>query len=202
MKTQFKIKNLIPLLVIVMAFMFNEAKSQSKNPLHIGFKAGANFSNLSLSKNGLNSKYSPGYHAGVFTRADLSKFYIQAELLYATKRSKIETNTLGNKQVKWNSIEVPVLLGYKLLQGEALNLRVFGGGVYSYVINDKTSVLRNVEQSFQKFDKSNIGYQAGAGVDFGRLSFDVKYEGALTKISKEFKARPNSFQASIGFMIF
>jgi len=202
MKTQLKLKNLLLLLLIGITFMANEVKSQSKMPIHIGFKGGANFSNLSLSNSNLGSKYSLGYHGGMFTRINISKLYVQAELLYAQKKSKMENSTIGTKQAKWNSIEVPVLIGYKLLQSNNVNLRVFGGGVYSYVLNDKASVLKKVYQSFQKFDKSNVGYQMGAGIDIGKLTLDLKYEGALTSISKEFKAKPDSFQASIGFVIF
>lgn len=197
-----QLKNLMTVLLIGTAFITNEVKAQSKTPIHIGFKGGANFSDLSLSKSNFESKYSLGYHAGVFTRVDISQFYLQGELLYSQKRSKIENGKFSDQKVKWSSIEVPVLVGYKLLKSENLGLRIFGGGVYSYVINDKTSILKEVSQSFQKFDKSNIGYQAGAGVDIGRVSFDLKYEGALTNISKDFKSRPGSFQASIGLMIF
>ncbi|MNK03755.1 hypothetical protein D3C87_216070 [compost metagenome] len=202
MKTQLKLKNLMTLLLVGTAFITNEAKSQSKSPIHIGFKGGANFSNLSLAKSNLDAKYSLGYHGGLFTRVDISQLYVQGEVLYSQKKSKIENSSFGKEQAKWSSIEVPVLVGYKLLQSDNLNFRIFGGGVYSYVLNDKASVLKQVSQSFQKFDKSNVGYQVGAGVDVGKLTFDLRYEGALTNISKEFKARPNSFQASIGFMIF
>ena len=190
------------LILVGTAFINHDAKAQSGTPVHIGFKAGTNFSDLALSKSNVDAKYALGYHAGVFTRLDISKFYLQGELLYSQKRSKIENSTFGNQKVKWNSIEVPVLVGYKILKSDDVALRIFGGGVYSYVLNDKTSVLKEVSQSFQRFDRSNIGYQAGAGVDLGRFSFDLKYEGALTNISKEFKEKPNSFQASIGFMIF
>jgi hypothetical protein len=202
MKLQSKFKKLMMLLLIVTAFITNEARSQTNSPIHIGFKGGANFSDLSLSKSNADSRYSLGYHAGVFSRVDISKFYLQGELLYAQKRSKIENGSFDAQKIKWNSIEVPVSVGYKVIKSQDVTLRIFGGGVYTYVLNDKTSVLKQVSQSFQKFDKFNIGYQAGAGLDFGRLSFDMKYEGALTNISKEFKSRPNSFQASIGFMIF
>ncbi|NRF37724.1 porin family protein [Pedobacter foliorum] len=202
MRTQLKLKNLMMLLLVGAAFITNEAKSQSKSPIHFGLKGGANFSNLSLSKSNLDSKYSLGYHGGLLTRIDISKLYMQGEVLYSQKKSKIENSSLSAKQAKWSSIEVPVLVGYKFLQSDNLNFRIFGGGVYSYVLNDKASVLKQASQSFQKFDRSNVGYQAGVGVDVGKLTLDLRYEGALTNMSKEFKARPNSIQASIGFMIF
>jgi opacity protein-like surface antigen len=202
MKLQSNLKSLMVLAVIGTALISTEVKSQSKSPIHIGFNGGASFSNLSLSKAGLDSKYSLGYHGGLFTRLDISDLYLQGELLYAQRKSKLENGNLGTQTAKWNSIEVPLLIGYKLLKSEQATLRVFGGGVYSYVLKDKASILKQVAQSFDRFDKSNIGYQGGLGVDFGRLSLDLKYEGSLTKLSKEFNAKPNAFQASIGFMIF
>ncbi len=183
-------------------FIANEAKSQSKIPVHIGIKGGGNFTNLSLNKTTLDSKYSMGYHAGVFTRVDISRLYLQGELLYSQKKSKVENGGNDPEKARWNSIEVPALVGIRLLKSENANLRIFGGGVYSYVLNNKASILKQVSESFQNFDKSNIGYQAGVGVDVGPLTLDLKYEGSLTRISKEFNARPNSFQASLGLMIF
>jgi opacity protein-like surface antigen len=201
-KMKTKIKILFALTSIALVLSASMAKSQTSSPVHFGIKAGGNFSNISLSDHGISSKYAFGSHAGLMTRIDLASIYLQGEVLYASKHSKVSTGNQPGKDVKWNSIEVPVLVGFKLLKSEGFNLRIFGGGVYSYVINDKTSVLNQVKQSFEKFDKSNIGYQLGGGVDLGRLSFDLRYEGALSNISKEFKSRPNSIAASIGFMIF
>jgi opacity protein-like surface antigen len=202
MKLQSTWKNVILLLLTGTALITNEVKAQSKSPIHFGLKGGANSSSLSLSGSNLDARHSLGYHAGIFTRVDFSKVYVQGELLYSQKKSKVENGSAGTQQVKWNSIEVPVVVGYKILRSEDVTLRIFGGGVYSHTLNEKASILKQVSQSFDKFDKSNIGYQAGAGVDIGRLTFDMKYEGALTSISNQFKARPNTFHASIGFMIF
>lgn len=184
------------------AMIAKEARSQTNSPVHVGLKGGANLSDLSFSGSNLDSKYSVGYHAGVFTRLDIARFYLQGELLYAQKRSKVEIAAHGNEKVKWNTLEVPLLVGYKIYKSQDINFRVFGGGVYSYVLKERTSMLKQLSESFRGFDRSNVGYQAGLGVDFGRLSFDLKYEGALTNISDKFKAKPNSFQASIGFAIF
>ena len=57
-----------------------------------------------------------------------------------------------------------------------------------------------------------FGYQAGVGVDFGRVSLDVRYEGNFTEIVKvnfdnattasQFGKKGNLFQATLGFAIF
>jgi hypothetical protein len=188
--------------LIAFSMMAISANAQ-KNPFHIGLKGGANFSKLPISSSGISSKYATGFSAGAFTRIDISKVYVQGELLFTKKSSKYESNLFGgDKKVSWSTIDVPVLVGYKLLNADLLNVRIFGGGVYSYTINDKASLFKQVDNSFKKFDKSNIGYQVGAGIDVGKLTFDLRYEGGLSSVSKQFKSRPNSFQASVGIMIF
>ena len=195
MKKQF----LLPLIAFT---MMATAASAQKSPIHIGLKGGANFSKLPISSSGISSKYATGFSAGAFTRIDISKVYVQGELLFSKKASKFNSDLLNDQKVSWSSIEVPVLVGYKLLNMDLLNVRIFGGGVYSYTISEKSSLFKQINSSFNKFDKSNIGYQVGAGIDVGKLTFDLRYEGGLSSVSKQFKSRPNSFQASVGFMIF
>ncbi|MBB5636944.1 hypothetical protein HDF26_001772 [Pedobacter cryoconitis] len=202
MRTQFNKRLLFLIPMVALALITTKAKSQNSIPFHIGLKGGANFTDLSLNYGDLKNKYSAGYSAGAFTRVDISKLYLQGELLYSHKSSKLESNALGSEKTSWNSIDVPVTIGYKILKSDKLNLRVFGGGVYSYVLNDKARILHEVKESFNKFDKSNIGYIAGAGIDLGKITIDLSAQGSLTKMSSDFKSRPLTFQASVGFMIF
>ncbi|KIO75111.1 hypothetical protein TH53_22505 [Pedobacter lusitanus] len=202
MRTQFNKRSLFLIPAIALLLITNTAKSQNAIPFHIGLKGGANFTDLSLNYADLTNKYAAGYSAGAFTRIDISKLYVQGELLYTHKSSKVESAKLGTEKTSWNSIEVPVTIGYKILKSAHLNVRVFGGGVYSYILNDKARILQEVKESFKKFDKSNIGYVAGVGVDLGKITLDLSAQGALTRMSSDFKSRPLTFQATVGFMIF
>ncbi|WP_316747722.1 porin family protein [Pedobacter gandavensis] len=191
-------------LLPAVAFMLlaGTAKSQDSSPIHVGLKAGANYNKLSISAPGISGKFAPGFSAGAFTRVDLGRAYVQGELLYSNKSGKLDGNGAKDQKAKWSGIDVPLVVGYKILNTAQMNLRVFGGAVYSYTLNDKTSVLKQLNPAFQGFKKSNVGYQAGAGIDLGKLTFDLRYERALTDIDKTFKSRPQSFQASVGFLIF
>ncbi|WP_316820739.1 porin family protein [Pedobacter gandavensis] len=191
---------LLPAIALMM--LANTAKSQENSPVHIGLKAGANYSKLSLSAPGLSGKYSTGFSAGALARVDLAAAYLQAELLYSKKSGKLENDAAIHQKAKWSSLDLPLVLGYKILRTEQMNLRIFGGAVYSYTLNDKSSIFKQINPAFREFNKSNVGYQAGAGIDVGKLTFDLRYEGALTDIDKTFKSRPKSFQASVGFLIF
>ncbi|PYF74695.1 porin family protein [Pedobacter nutrimenti] len=202
MKTRFKKKKLLLLPLMAIALFSIPANAQNSSPIHIGLKAAGNFSSLSFSSEGLTSKYAPGFSAGAFARVDIARLYVQGELLYSRKTAELDAGSLGRAKASWNSIEAPVSLGYKILKTDRTSLRAYGGGVYSYVLNDHASLLGEVKTSFNAFDKSNIGYQVGVGVDLRRLTLDLRYEGSLSNLSSQFKSRPSSFQVSVGFMIF
>ena len=78
-----------------------------------------------------------------------------------------------------------------------------------------------ISDSFNKYTEGNteatfdnnvaFGYQAGIGVDFGRLSLDVRYEGNVNDVvnikynnastASKFGKKSNLFQATLGFAI-
>ncbi|MBW3520089.1 porin family protein [Flavobacterium sp. NKUCC04_CG] len=193
-------KKIVFLLFIGLGLLSVPTFAQSPLPIHIGIKGGANFTDLSLSEMNLNSKYSAGYFGGAMVRLDLGKAYLQGEVLYSEKKSKIENSAGGNSNITWKSIDVPVLVGYKVLDLSLVNVRVFGGGVYSYVFDDNSSVFNNIQNSTRSsFDKSQMGFQVGAGIDVIGLNVDLRYEGGLSKLSKDFDKRTSSFNLSVGY---
>ncbi|KIC00269.1 hypothetical protein OA93_01265 [Flavobacterium sp. KMS] len=197
-----KIYKLVLLTTLfLLGLISSKANAQSPLPIHIGIKGGANYSELPVS-DGFSSKYASGYFGGAMARFDIGRFYIQNEILYSEKSSKIEkTSLMGSRNVKWKSIEVPLVIGYKVVNLDALNVRVFGGGVYSYVIDDNITSLNQLKDSYKKFDKSNIGYQVGAGVEMWKFTLDFTYQGGLNNISKDFDSKVSSFNVSIGYFI-
>lgn len=183
-------------------FLGVNAQSQNALPIHVGLKGGANYSNLNAA-GGLNSKYAAGYFGGAMARLDLGRVYLQTELLYSEKTSKIEIpSTALSLESKWKSLEMPLVVGFKILSLDHLNVRVFGGGVYSYVINDNITGLNNLKSSYENFDKSNVSYQVGTGVDIWKFTVDLTYEGALNNISKDFKSKAGSVNMSLGYFFF
>lgn len=192
-------KLLLLTTVFVLGLISSKIYAQSAFPVHIGIKGGSNYSELPVSE-GFNSEYAAGYFGGVMARFDYKRFYIQNEILYSEKSSKIEKTTLiESKNAKWRSIEIPLVIGYKVVDLAALNVRVFGGGVYSYVLDENFSSLNQLKTTYTKFDKSNIGYQVGAGVEFWKFTLDFTYQGGLNNVSKNFSSKPNSFNVGVGY---
>lgn len=190
---------LLLLTTIFLLGLVSKINAQSPLPIHVGIKGGSNYSELPVS-DGFSSKHAFGYFGGAMARFDFKRFYIQNEILYSEKSSKIEkTSGTGSKNAKWKSIDVPLVIGYKVIDLSALNVRVFGGGVYSYVLDENFSSLNQLKDSYKKFDKSNIGYQIGAGIEMWKFTVDVIYQGGLNNVSKSFNSKPNSFSIGVGY---
>lgn len=190
---------LLLLTTFLLGLVSSKINAQSSLPIHIGIKGGSNYSELPVS-DGLNSKYAMGYFGGAMARFDFKRFYIQNEILYSEKSSKIEkTAVAGSKNAKWKSLEMPLIIGYKVIDLTTINVRVFGGGVYSYVLDENFSSLNQLKNSYSKFDRSNIGYQVGTGVEMWKFTVDFIYQGGLNNVNKNFSSRPNSFNVSVGY---
>ena len=117
-----------------------------------------------------------GYHAGLFYRAEFSSFFIKPELLYTKTKSSYEYN---NEDADYNvsKIDLPILVGMDILGP----VNVFAGPSLQYILDNEFQgvSLDDVENEF------TIGAQFGAGVQFGGVGVDVRYERGL----KENEAR-------------
>ncbi|WP_290967032.1 porin family protein [Flavobacterium sp.] len=195
--------NMYKLLLLTTIFLLglisSKINAQSAFPVHLGIKGGSNYSELPVSDD-FSSKYAVGYFGGVMARFDYKRFYIQNEILYSEKSSKIEETTSSvSKNAKWKSIEVPLVVGYKVIDYSTINVRVFAGGIYSYVLDENFTSINQLKNAYGKFDKSNIGYQVGAGVEVWKFTVDLTYQGGLNNVSKSFSSKPNSFNIGVGY---
>jgi opacity protein-like surface antigen len=179
-----------------------ETNAQQTSSIHIGVKAGTNFTKTSAENSDLTGKYGLGYQVGVMARIDFNRLYLQGETIFNKRKTSYDLKNGNSQQLKWNSIDVPVVVGYKIVSSKDFNVRAFAGGVYSYAFNDNISNSKALRDGFKKFDKFNVGITGGIGVDYKNLTVDLRYETGLTSISKEFKSKPHSFSLGIGYFLF
>jgi len=149
-----------------------------------------------------------GYDLGVFARLGNS-IYLQPELLYCVRKGQsISGTAIQNIEIK--AIQVPVLLGFKLIDLKLASIRAFTGPAMTFPMKSSkvtyagvTTVLYDTENY-----KSNIwDWQLGAGVDVGPIVFDVRYEWGLSKTSDGnvitnppvFVNKGNTLTFSLGF---
>ena len=188
-----------------------------------GVKGGLNYSKLNFDKiQSLtvdDNKYSlqcdeafQGFHIGIQTRINLFNVFIQPELVFNTAGGKVLVNDLaggttfeGVKSIKYNKIDLPILVGFKFGP-----MRVGAGPVASAILSS-SSELDEIIPDLKTVSKgATLGYQLGAGIDlFKHFTIDYRYEGGLSKWGDKltvggndyaFDSRNNMHLFSVGVM--
>ncbi|MDO1450708.1 porin family protein [Rhodocytophaga aerolata] len=200
-------------LMFLLPFFLLSFHLMAQSPVTIGPKVAYNFNKLSDSNKGsdIDYAYARTWSYGLFFRGSFGKFYLQPEAYFNTKGSNLEiksdplnpsTQNISG-QVRLTSLDVPLLLGYKIVGGnESLsNFRVFTGPVASFILKERRNDLNLLSRDSYSFNKYNIGVQAGIGFDVGFLTFDARYETGLNRINSNFNQRANSIQLSLGIKL-
>lgn len=176
---------------------------------NLGLKFGINSQKITTDSPNINgysfsdfkSDAKMGYNIGAFARIGGNKIYLQPELLYSTNKGNTDllvgsspsgglTPGTYNQSLDIKSIQVPLLLGYKLIDLKLASIRVFTGPAMSVILNNSRINLTNsgvvVDPNLYnpKTFKNNVwNWQLGGGVDVGPIVVDVRYEWGLTNVS-------------------
>ncbi len=177
------------LLAITFIALAVFANAQSK-PFNWGAKVGIGTANLtgeaapsssdSIKLGIKNARY--GYYFGLFAQVKIGRFFLQPEALFNSNRVDYTFKNLKDakadsiKTEKYNYLDIPLLLGFKLGP-----IRAKLGPVAHIHINSK-SELSDVKGYEEKWKTALWGYQAGIGLNFTeRLHLDIRYEGSFDK---------------------
>ena len=202
--------------------------------LNFGIKAGYNSSispkNISsvtsgsYNLNSVNSELSNGFQAGVFFRLGFNKMYFQPEFLYNMGKKNYTMTLLDaqnkdlqvDKRVKISTLEVPLLLGYKILDLKLVNVRAFAGPKLSFNAGSSLdyNVLVDAGGTFDKktlisdIKAAQLGLEAGIGVDVLMFTLDARYNligdmyhTKMNDITLD-KMSANTFVISLGWKFF
>lgn len=188
-------------------------------PFTLGIKGSINSSKITTDDYSINnltysnfkSDAKSGYNLGVFARLG-TKIYLQPELLYCVRngQSASTAGTTAGQSVKLQTMQIPVLLGFKLIDLKLASIRAFTGPAMSYVMKSSKITYDGVTARLYdtKNYKNNIwDWQLGAGADVGPLTFDVRYEWGLSRTSDGsvnvsnpgFINKGNTLTFSVGF---
>ena len=149
----------------------------------------------------IGTQANTGYMVGAFMRVNLGKLYLEPALNYSHKRSVIEekAQALGenpdNFDLKLNTFDIPIMLGFQVLDLSIVKLRAFLGPVLSVGKVKNLKKLGDIST-----DKTNWHGKVGVGVDVWKLTFDIDYEKAFKNLGHELKA-PRSFNFTLGLKI-
>jgi len=157
-----------------------------------GIKAGVSVSTLKTGLNAVTDKSGKvGFSAGIFARTG-DNLYFQPEVNYTTFSNKYNFNASAY-DAKFNMINVPLLVGYKLVAEKDMNFRISAGPDLYY------DLKKTVAPAGFDYKKFSAGGAADVGVDFGNLTLDARYSLGLSKVNKDLGQKVNIFSAAIGF---
>jgi hypothetical protein len=205
-KTKINFMKTIRNFGVAVGILMMSTSAFSQVSVNFGPKVGINYCRLSFSgaNRQINNRYATGYQGGAFVRINIKRFYLQPEALFNEKGSRISFDANpGNRlsgKVKLQSLDIPLLLGFKVIDSESFNLRISAGTMNSLLLRDQSAVLNNLSPD-ASFRRSQFGYLAGLGIDLANLTLDARYEGGFQRITSELGGRPGSFTFSVGFKL-
>jgi len=183
---------------------------------NFGIKIGYNANKLNTNIDSIKSSISSGFQVGVFFRIG-KRLYVQPEAYYTFSGGLFEenlVNTVSNwkQKVTVGSLDIPVLLGFKIIKSKIFNWRVMAGPEVSFVVNSKVKDMNSVTGPLTTSDLSKVNWyiQVGTGVDILFLALDIRYQIGLNKIinsvsqgsvSYDYNSMNNMFLVSLGFKI-
>ena len=200
------------LLVMIMAagFAFGQ--------ISLGPKVGYNTSKLPTDVSEVSTDLKNSFNFGLFVRLG-KKIYIQPEVNWLTRGGVFKRPELGdlkpiNQEVELKTIEIPVLLGWRIINLGVGNVRIMAGPSAS-IVTDKTVSTSEGSNFTNPIEDSDIedmiwGLNVGAGVDVLMFTLDVRYQLGLNEAiqsvqgegeSFDFNSKSNVFSISLGWKI-
>ncbi|AYN68578.1 PorT family protein [Euzebyella marina] len=154
------------ILTAVLAMASFAAFSQSASG--IGIKGGLNYSANgdyfeSIGDAAREPDRNVGYHLGLYGKIGISRLYFRPELVYTKTKSDYQ----GDK-FDISKLDAPLLVGVKIIGP----LHVFAGPAFQYILDTEFDGIgiNDIENDF------TVGANLGAGLEFGRLGIDIRYE--------------------------
>ncbi len=189
----------LSILLILVGFALS---GKAQGAFDFGLKAGINTSKISTNMADYTPKTIASYQFGAFARINLGRFYIQPEAYSNSKKGEVVRvdnvglSTINSFNLK--TIDVPALIGFKILDQKAFNLRVLAGPVFSF-LTDKSAKGQLTEDNLKN---SFFGWQYGVGLDFLILSLDIRKEQFSSNLydtpNFDFDTKNGTFVISLG----
>lgn len=170
-------------ILILAALVF--ITSQSFSQFTIGPKIGLTMNKLNTDLESYTDEMKTGFQIGAFVRFG-KKLFVQPEVMFATTGGKITNDNLDMKaDIKLSTVQVPLLIGFRLLNLKVVKLNVMGGPAYSFVTNKELSTEKDWPDDIISKDNIKDGiwqFQLGGGVEVLMFTLDVRYGWGLNNM--------------------
>ncbi|RZK49378.1 MAG: PorT family protein [Pedobacter sp.] len=192
------------LLAVMFSFIAYQGFAQLAPTFQFGVKGGVNFAKFKT-EGMFDSENQGGYYGGLWARVGGAGLHLQPEVYLTGKNSSFITLSGQENNVKFTSLDVPVLVGTKF-GAAGIGLRLNTGPVFTFVLDETQKFLPAASDAFKgNFKDTFIAWQFGLGIDIGKLSIDGRYESGLSEINSAAgypTTKLNLYTLGVGFRIF
>lgn len=154
------------LVVLSLFCLFSVVTMAQSFPISIGIHGGWNDTKIKVKD--LKVESHGGYMFGAFVRVNFGKIYLEPALNFATQgnRQAKDKATNEKRNLKYSSIDIPVMVGYYLLKLPVVKLRGFVGPVASFITKDVK--IKGLSKDYFDTDKMMWNGKVGAESMYGK----------------------------------
>ena len=151
----------------------------------LGVKLGYNASKLSTDLDSIKSDFKSGFHVGVWTRIG-KRLYVAPEMQYTLSGSTLSTKDWKQK-VTVGSLDIPVLVGFKIIHSDFITWRIELGPEASFVVNSKITDVNSITGPINDASLNSVNWYvlAGTGIDILFFKLDVRYQYGLNQLIQD-----------------
>jgi hypothetical protein len=189
------------LLLFVLFFVLS-ASLFAQLKFDLGLKGGVNFSKVSFNADDYSAESVTKSHFGAFCRVGWSRIFIQPEFYFSGKGGDVTSDIMSTMtSFDYQSMDIPVLLGFRIIKGKAFDLHIVAGPVFSNITTENIKGSDAVNKSF--YEDHYYGIQYGLGFDVLFLSLDARMENGLGEFYSQqgYNGTNQTFMLSLGFKI-
>lgn len=175
---------------------------QAQVKFDLGIKGGVNFSKISLDAEDYSAESVTKSHFGAFGRLGWDRVFIQPEFYFSGKGGDVTSDIMSTMtSFDYSTIDIPVLLGGRIIKGKLLDLHVVAGPVFNKIVTKDLEASDAFDPSF--YENQYFGIQYGVGIDVLFLTLDARMENGLGNFysHSEGSGKNQTFMVSLGFKI-
>lgn len=193
----------IPCIIFLFLISFGIHAQNKDKPVDWGVKGGfnsdiCNITDLSIDGNRIDyseNTYRVGVSGSIFMRLNIERMYVQVEPGYNFTRGglefrftdRLEIRNLANLSWEFNSLSLPVLVGYHIIKQAPYGLNFFAGPKFSTIFKSKNTFSIDTNKypldfEFRNYYCSLVG---GVGITIGGLFVDFRYDLGLMHLLKD-----------------
>jgi opacity protein-like surface antigen len=187
-------------LFTLLTFSFTNFQAQNDN---IGFKAGANYANLTNFEDGYSPRFA--YHFGLVAELTITeKFSVQPEILYSKLGSQFKDGD-NKSTLSENYLSVPLMFKYNFSEKMSIEVGPYLGLMLTAKSKGEMEGESFEEDVIQGFNQTDFGYALGLSYSItNNIVGSVRYNLGTKNVIKnsEDKINNSALQLSLGYNLF